>query len=412
MHKKLELGGTILYIARQPIFNKNLDVYGYELLFRSNSSSTSFGNANYTEATAIVLGGLFETGIEQIVEGKKAFVNFDYEFILSDTVELINPDTLVIEVLENVRPDSDIIQRLEYLKSKGYKVALDDFINDDETQEIIPCADIIKFDIMATPLDTIVADVETIKKAGKVLLAEKIETEDDFIQAKNLGFTLFQGYFFSKPAIVSKANETKTFKSQYAKIINELNSEEPSYQNIAEVIETDVNLAYRLMKVASGRSNEKTVDTIKKALVFMGLKEIERWMNILMLQDLSMHKPKELLRLSIIRSKFAEYIASNSDFKKRKSESFMMGLFSVIDAMLDQSMEEALSEIPLAEEIRTALIKGEGDFKPILDMIISYEQADWYKVSMIAEEIEISEEDLSDGYLDAIKWANQILKLF
>ena len=401
-----------MYIARQPIFNKEMKVYGYELLFRANSTSTVFDDSDATVATASVLSGLFETGIDHIVDGTKAFINFDYDFILSDTIELIQPETLVIEVLENVDDDVFLAERLVELKKKGYKIALDDFVEDYDEYKLVPISDILKIDIIETPLDEIGATVDKAKKENKILLAEKIETENEFIQAKKMGFELFQGYFFSKPSIISKVNDKKSTKIIYGRIISELKKDEPSYQKLADIINTDVNLAFRLMKVIHAKQNEELVDSIKKALLFMGLKEIERWINILMLQELSYHKPVELLKLSLVRTKFSELIAINSVYKKRKSEISMMCLFSVLDAMLDVPMKEALMDITLSEDIKRSLINEGGELKPMCDLIHGYENGDWELVKQLSKQIKIEEEKVSVCYLEAITYANDILSNF
>lgn len=401
-----------MFIARQPIFNKELKLYGYELLFRPNIDATSFGEAAASNATATVLGNLFEMGIDQIVEGVKAFVNFDYDFLFSDSIELIDANTLVIEVLETVKADKILVDRLNYLRSKGYKIALDDFVECFHLHPLVPIADIIKYDLMITPLESIEIEVKQALKQNKILLAEKIETENEFILAKEMGFDLFQGYFFSKPSIISKSNDKKSAKSQYTRIISELNKEEPSFQILAEIIETDVNLAFRLMKVISIKQNRDMVYSIKKALIYMGFKELERWINILMLQDLSTNKPKELLKLSLLRSKFGEFIASNSRFKNRNRETSMMCLFSTLDAILDETMEEVLQDILITEDIREALIKKSGVLSPICNLISSYEKGDWDKVKIIAADIGIDEKKLPEGYLSSLKWTTETLLKF
>ncbi len=398
-----------MYIARQPIFNKEMDIYGYELLYRSYFNASSFGEANPTNATATILSDLFETGIDQIVDGTKAFINFDYDFILSDTIELIDPNTLVIEVLENVIVDKQLYDRLKDLKAHGYKVALDDFVENYDEYQLVSIADIIKYDIIVTPLDTIGNEIKKAREQKKIILAEKIETEEEFLKAKQMGFHLFQGYFFSKPSIISKANNKKSTQASYARLINEVKKEEPSYQVLAEVIKTDVNLAYRLMKIISTKHSEELMDSIKKALLYMGFKEIERWINILMLRELSNEKPVELLRLSLVRTNFGEYIAANSIYKKRKAEVSMMCLFSTLDAMLDMPMKEALSEIAVTDNIKNALVKEDGELSPIWKLIRYYEVGDWENARVLSIIIDFDEKRLPEGYLKALKYANKIL---
>ncbi|OLS03204.1 EAL and HDOD domain-containing protein [Tissierella creatinophila] len=401
-----------MFIARQPIFNRFMIVYGYELLYRDSKTSTVFGNVSAKKATATVLGGLFELGIDTITDNEKAFINFDYEFLLSDSIELINPEKLIIEVLEDVEVDKVLIKRLIELKKHGYKIALDDFVEDYDEFPLVPISDIIKYDIIATPLDSIRAQVRLALHQGKTLLAEKIETKEEYEQAKGMGFSLFQGYFFEKPSIVGKSNDKKSTKFNYLRLIAELGKPEPSYNKLAKIIGNDVNLAYRLLRVVKNSQSDDVVYSIKRALVYMGFRSIERWINILMLQDLATDKPLELTRLSLTRSKFGEGLANHSKFKSRVNEASTMLLFSTLDAILDQSMEEALDGISLTEDIREALIHRKGELSPLLELVYSYEKGDWDKVKTISSEIGITDrEEICNEYLNAIKYCTETMDM-
>lgn len=400
-----------MFIARQPIFGRNMEVFGYELLFRGGSNSKTFDGTSSVHATASVLGGLFESGIDEIVGDKRAFINFDAAFLQSDLPELIESNRLIIEVLEDVVVDDALIERIKYLKSKGYRIALDDFVEHYDTYPLVPFADIIKYDLMATPLGTLTRAVDKALLEGKILLAEKIETIEVYNEAKAMGFSLFQGYFFSKPAIIGKANHKATTKAQYGRLINELKKEEPSYQILAEIIEKDVNLAYRLMRVISSRSGDDLIYSIKRALTYLGLKEIERWINILMIQDLGENKPKELMTLSLVRTKFSESIAMICGLKKIKHEASMMGLFSTIDAMLDQTMADALSDVSLPQSIKDSLIANEGVLMPIFRLVIAYEKGDWDHAATLTSAMKIEEEKLYDAYLESVKWAREMVQM-
>jgi c-di-GMP-related signal transduction protein len=397
-----------MFIARQPIFDRAMQVYGYELLFRATQDSSTY-TANSPEAsTAAVMEGLFESGLEEVVGSAKAFVNFNYNLLISDTVELIGPETMVIEVLENTKADDVLLERIQTLKQRGYRIALDDFEEDIRDFAIVPYADIIKYDIMITPLDQIRADVEIAKRKRKILLAEKIEKEEDFLKAKEMGFQLFQGYFFSKPKIVTGIHSHKTTNVVYQQILTELHKPEPSIQHLTEIIETDVNMAYRVMRVAGNvQPGEKL--TIRKALVKMGLKELERWINVLMLQELANDKPPELVRLSLVRSHFAEQIAAHSVYASRKIEISLMLLFSLLDAMLDEPMEEALKNMPLSEDIKDFLIYKKGRFAPLAHIIEQYEQGNWEHMTELAQQIKTDPIKLSKWYLDALHWADRIV---
>ena len=184
-----------MYIARQPIFDRAMKVYGYELLFRSDEKAVAYGSTTAEQSTATVLGGLFELGLDQLVGNKKAFVNFDYQFLLSESIELISAETLVIEVLENTIVDEVLLERLKKLKKAGYTIALDDFEESLQSYPIVPIADIIKYDILLTPLDSIRQDVKEALSQHKYILAEKIENEEEFQKAKEMGFHFFRDSF-------------------------------------------------------------------------------------------------------------------------------------------------------------------------------------------------------------------------
>ena len=398
-----------MYIARQPIFDRNLSIYGYELLFRADKKAKEYKGTSAESSTATVLGGLFELGIENLIGKSKAFVNFNETLLLSDSVELIDSNTLIIEILESVKIDDTLINRIEELKSKGYIIALDDFVEEYNTYPIINKADIIKYDLMATPLDTIKNDVKRALKDGKTLLAEKIECKEEFQMAKHMGFHLFQGFFFQKPHIVGGLESKKSMSSTCHRIINELHKEEPSIDNLSDIIATDINLAYRVMSIVS-KNDKDTNKTIKNVLVKMGLEELERWINILMLQELSKDKPLELIHLSLIRSKFGELIARKSIYANRTHEISLMCLFSVIDAMLDKSMEDALSNISISDDVKEALIYQEGNLKPIYQIIHGYEIGDWEEINKISFEIGIDTKVIYKLYIESIEWAYNIMK--
>ena len=402
-----------MFIARQPIFNKAMKIYGYELLFRATEDSKVFSNSSSSSATAVVMGGLFEQGIDKIVGKNKAFVNFDYDFIMSDLIELIEPSTLVIEILETVKIDQRLMNRLRVLRKRGYTIALDDFAEDYFDFPAMEFADIIKYDIMVTPLETITAEVEDALIKKKILLAEKIETEEEYNKAKDMGFILFQGFFFSRPNIVAnKMSAKKTSKAIYTNIIKELKKENFSYERITNIIESDVNLSYRLLRSISHKQEKNKFSSIKTALVRMGLLEVERWIRLLMLQDIAGDKPDEIFRLSLIRSKFGEYVADRSILADRKDEISMMCLFSMLDVLLDATMQEALEGLDISKDIYEAFLFDSGKLKPICGLLRAYETADWKMVDFYAEKIVNKPIDLTEGYLKAIKWASGIMDIY
>ncbi|MGP1612480.1 MAG: EAL and HDOD domain-containing protein [Catonella sp.] len=398
-----------MYIARQPIFDKKKDVYGYELLFRNSTTSMAYTGTSAESSTAVVLGGLFELGVEKIVGNKKAFVNFNYNSLLSNSIELVDPSTLIIEVLEDVEVDKRLIRRLESLHKEGYRIALDDFVHSIKDFKIVPVADIIKYDLIATPLNTIRDEVREALNRKKVLLAEKVETEEEFIEARKMGFHLFQGYFFSKPVIVAGLKGKKPDITIYRRILNELHSEDPSFRVLSEILETDVSVAYRLLNIVS-KKDDNIQKGVKSALIKMGLSDFERWVHIMMLQDLSVNKPNELIRIALIRSKFGELVSNNCGILyPRASEISLMCLFSVLDAMLDLTMEEAMNDLSISDDIKDALIKGEGALVPVLKLAEAYEQGQWTEIDILSKQLQIDSNRLVGWYMDSINWTDKIM---
>lgn len=402
-------GVSEMFIARQPIFNRDLEVFGYELLFRSDSDSSQYDGGSSQSATAAVIEGIVEHGLNKIVEGKSAFVNFDEEFIHSNGFELIASEHLVIEILENVKVDEALMCRIRELKNLGYKIALDDFVEDYEQYPLVEFADIIKFDLIATPIEGITECVKKALSQHKILLAEKLETREDFLKARSMGFSLFQGYFFSKPRIIGKVCEKRTPKIQYMRMLTELKKEEPSYRVLSEIISKDVNLAYRLMRVVSVDSNKDQIYSIKRALTFMGFRQIERWVNILMVRDLGNDKPQEIMRISLVRSQFAERITLETNLKSKKSEAAMMGLFSTLDAVLDEKMEDALKGMSLSTDIIEALIHNRGVLYPVYRLMMAYEKGEWLETQTLCKAMDIDETTLYRQYISAIAWTQQVL---
>jgi Predicted signal transduction protein containing EAL and modified HD-GYP domains len=398
-----------MFIARQPIFNEHLEVYGYELLFRLNSQSTQFGGLSSQGATAMVITGLYESGLENLIEDKIAFINFDEIFIHSEAVELIKPERMIVEMLEDIEVSNTLLKRLTDIKAMGYSIALDDFAQTYQTYPLTPLADIIKYDIMVTPLDAIFTDVTTGLAQGKTLLAEKVETQDEFIKAKEMGFTLFQGYFFSKPQIAGRSFRATPTRIQYQQLMTEIRTNEPSFERLAELIEQDVMLTYRLLRLASFRAGCELIRSIKFALSYIGLREFERWISILMIHELSKEKPLELIKLSLIRTRFAESLAKRAGMIELENDAALMGLFSVLDAILDQSMEVVLAGMILPQAILDCLIREQGVLFPIYQLMVAYERGDWIQVETTATLLKIEDYYIYHDYREAIKWANNVI---
>ncbi len=399
-----------MYIARQPIFNREMKVYAYELLYRESASASKFGDTSNQVATATVMAGLFEDGVDNLTDGKKAFVNFDEEMLFSDIPYLFRPSELVIESLETVRPTDSVVERISKLKEDGYTIALDDFSEDYDSYKLVEQARIIKFDLIATPLNEIRDAVSNALKDGKFILAEKVESLDEFEEAKKMGFHLFQGFFFQKPYIVGKSESKVSYAAHYALILSELNRKEPSFQRLAEIFETNMDLAYKVIKLAGNKNFDENIYSIKKALVYMGLADLKLWVSILMMRDIGTNKSPELMRLSLVRAKFAELLCKRKIVNTMPLESFMLGLFSTLDALMDKDMRTLMMDMPFSDELKNGLIRKSGHLKDLFDFMLAYEEG-----SLVEKEIpnlldRYDTDVIYKSYLDALAWGGKMYK--
>ncbi len=395
-----------MYIARQPIFSRDMKVYGYELLYRAERDSKRFNMSDNLVATATVLAGVFENGLDAITEGKRAFVNFDEQMLFSDIPYIVTPDKLIIENLETVRATDSVLERVNKLKEDGYKIALDDFDQNYDTYALVECANIIKFDLLATPLSQIEGSVKKALRDGKIILAEKVENVDEFNKAKEMGFHLFQGFFFQKPYIVGKSATKISSVSQYTRILSELSKEEVSFQALAEIFESNIDLAYKVIKMAGKKNFSGDIYSIKRALAYIGVADLKLWVSVLMMRDIGNNKSPELMRLSLVRAKFAELLCKTKVVYTRPLESFMLGLFSTIDALMDEDMKELMIDMPFSDELKNGLLRKSGELKRLFDFMVAYEQGE-----LNGEEVElkIKEKDIEvvyDCYLNALAWGN------
>ncbi len=396
------------YVARQPIFNRRKQIFGYELLFRD-------GNAGYTPnidgdvATATVLGNsYFNIGIDTLTSGKKTFINFTQNLLLNKVPLLLPKQETVVEILENVRPTAELVGACREMAEQGYALALDDFVYTPELKPLIDLAQIIKFDFRLTPPDQIQAYLARLQPAnGLRLLAEKVETHEEFQRAKALGFELFQGYFFCKPELV-KGKEISGSQLVLLQIMAEVNKKDFCFADLERLIAPDVSLSYKLLRYINSAffARAQSIGSIQQALVYMGEAEIRRFVSLVAISGLAKGKPDELVRAACIRGKFCELLAEMVPGPAAPSELFTLGMFSLIDAIVDQPMEKIMAELPLAESIKSALVHRKGELIGYLGLMEFYEKGQWPLVARLAEALKIPESRLPECYHQACQWAN------
>lgn len=398
-----------IFIARQPIFDAAMNVFGYELLFRSGMvNSYTAMDADYASSN-VMINSFCLLGLDKLTGSKKAFINFTGNLLKQDVATLFPREELVIEILENVNPEKDIVENCRKLKKSGYSIALDDFILRDDYLTLIELADIIKVDFLSSSQDDKKSIVQRFKGRNIKFLAEKVETPEEFQQAKEWGYTYFQGYFFSKPAILS-TNDIPPMKMIYLQLIEKINSHDVDFSELAEIVIRDVALSYKLLKLvnSSAFGLRSKVESVRQALVVLGTNEIKKLVSLLILQDLGDDKPEEIVHTSLVRAKFGELLAAETVIKTRKEECFLMGMFSTLDVLMSRPMEEVLSGVSLSKDVRAALLKKDGLFGYIYQLILAYEMGDWLLCNSCASILGINSNKLMEAYVEALGWPKAI----
>lgn len=400
-----------VFVARQPIFDRSNKVVAYELLYRTNENNFFDFSVSSNIATSILLmNSYYSFGIDHLIGDRLAFINFSKALLENDIPLLLDENHVVIELLETVKPDQSLINKLNYIKERGYKIALDDFTYHYPYEELINMADILKVDFLNNSLEQIIEIYLKYKKQGKTLLAEKVETYELYLWARKVGFDFFQGYYFSKPVLM-KRNALPGSAYQYFRLMDKLNVEEPNYKDIASIIETDVTLTYKLLKLINSRfSLVSNVSSIQHGLAILGLNTFRKWLSLAMLQNISTHKTPEVVKIAMIRSQFMEKVAKESSLKKYAEEVTFVGILSVIDVLLEAPMEEILKNLPLSDKIKATLLGEDNDYNIIFKILKAYENGSFNQLEPLCESIYFDSNKLPKIYCTSVKWSEDLFE--
>ena len=398
-----------IFIGRQPIFDKKMDVYAYELLFRNGSDSIRAEVMDGDSATSQVLMNCFvEIGLDKIVGRHKAFINLTGTFLTNpELISIAPPAQLVLEVLEDIEPTDEMIEALNSLKKNGHTLALDDFIYDSKFDPFIEVADFVKIDITALDNNEIKQHVERLRPYKLKLLAEKVETYEEFEFLKELDFDFFQGYFFSKPTIVT-GKSIGPNQLAILQLVARVHDPDIELEELSKLISSDVSLSHKVLKFINSPASglRAKIDSIQRAVVMLGISTIKNWVTIMALAAGS-KKPVELGTTALVRARCCELLAKSAGLPKPDTF-FTVGLFSSLDAMMDQPLDVLLAELPLAQDTRSALLEQKGILGEALNCTLAMEHSDFEVISF--EKLAITE--LSDIYLQAIAWADEVADSF
>lgn len=396
-----------IYTARQAVLNSKKRLVAYELLFR-NSRANSFPEIDPVIATSkLIADSQFIIGLRRLTSGKKALIKFHHQGILQKQPELLPNTDFIVEVMTDFIPNPEVYEACRNLFHKNYTLALDPFMPHFDWQPYCNLCRLVKFDISRTPLNTVIADIHKLKQLKNIkLMATKIETHEDFELAKELGFDYFQGYFLCKPQLIEQTDMVSHAQTVVL-LYTELVKEELNYERIANLVEQDPALSYKLMRfINSGLFPlREEINSIKQGLVYLGEQNAKRFLNLVVTAHFAKDKPHELIRMSTIRAKFCDVIAQKIA-PSLKSKSFLVGLFSLLDAIFDRSMEEILKQLPLGKDITDALIGEENINRNILELVLSYETGSWQKIEAQCNKLKIDQADLPAFYYEAITWSD------
>ncbi|AWI03267.1 EAL and HDOD domain-containing protein [Clostridium drakei] len=397
-----------IFVARQPIFNKNNKVIAYELLFR-NSYDNKYTNEDGDTATLNVINSLYTLGIDNVTNGKNVFINFTENLLNHDFIALLPPNVVTIEILEDVYPSKKIILECKKLKKQGYTIALDDFIFDEKHINLIQIADIVKVDFSITKGYERKDIIKKVNSNNIKFLAEKVETIDEFNEAKSLGYSYFQGYYFSKPIILS-GKDIPHDKLINFKILKELTKENLDIEGLEKLILIDISLSFKLLRLVNSTafSLKNKVNSIKQAISLLGEREIKKWIYVVIIRSLAENKPNELINCTLIRAKFAELLCIKMGLKYKSYSSYITGLLSFIDVILNQPIEIIIKDLCLSVEIKDALLNKENILSSIIKLITFYEKGLWHEVDLYSKKLNVSDEDLSLCYFESLNWLKQL----
>jgi EAL and modified HD-GYP domain-containing signal transduction protein len=395
------------YVARQPVLDRDEKVFGYELLFRDGLENAFSGNSDKDEASRATLDRSLLMGLDVLCDGRRAFVNCTRDTLINGLVTLLPSTLTVVEVLENVPADPEVVAACLSLKEAGYMIALDDYVADDPREALAEIADIIKVEMQLTTEAQRTAMMKRFAPRHTRMLAEKIETHVDFIRAREQGFVYFQGYFFRRPEMVNTCDMPAN-RLHYMRILQEVSRPELDIAALERLIKVEASVCYRLLRYLNsamfGFKNE--VHSVRHALSMLGEREVRRWVRLVAAVGAGQQKPSDLILSGLVRGRFAESLAQRVEHGE--SDLFLMGLLSLIDAMLEMPIQEVLERVPLDRETKAVLLGQPSVLRPVYQLMLAHESGEWEAAARLCETLHLNSEEVAEQYWQAQQWARQV----
>jgi EAL and modified HD-GYP domain-containing signal transduction protein len=402
-----------VFVARQPIFDRTRQLYAYELLFRSDDVHNEFDATESGSATKqVIANSLLSIGLENVACGKKVFLNFDHGLLMGGLHAVLPKESTVLEILESVEPNDELIAACRDLNQQGYTFALDDFVEDPRFEPLTEIAKLIKVDMRTTAKPEQERLLRTYQPRGVAMVAEKVETHEEFEWAKKAGYDYFQGYFFARPAVL-RGHQIPAGKVNCLRLLREMQFADLNFEKLREIISADLSLSYTLLRFVNSAlfARMGEIQSIAHSLAVLGEEAIRHWAALAALPILAKDKPGELVTHSLVRARFTERLAQLAKVSDH-GQGFLVGLFSLLDALMDVPLEEALRQAGVGPAISGALLGTEGQDSPLRNvyrLVCHYEAGDWKAVSEAASKLAIPPKCLGEAYSESTLWAQQAL---
>lgn len=404
--------GVSIFVAKQPIFDRKGQIWGFELLFRASGQAGTAQFVDAEVATSQVLSDGFFLAAPGIEKSKRVLINFTQEMLLCGAAYTLPSEMCIIEILETVEPTPEVIAACQELKQAGFMLALDDFVGQPGYEALIGLADIVKVDILGQKPEQVIQIFNKLKPYGCKLLAEKVENRKIFELTKKLGFDYFQGFFFRKPEIIPgkkiTANETSKLK-----LMQEIGKEDFDFKALAETISHDLSISYRLLRYVNSAyfGQAKKVESLVQAIMILGQKQIVRWLRVIILSDMDATGNTQAVAMtSVHRARFLELLGESDKRITLSTESmFFLGIFSMLDVLLGMPMADVLKELPLGEDVKDALLGRDMQSHFWLELVENFEQAHWDKIGEMITAKSLNPLNTSLLYIEAMKWTHEIL---
>lgn len=400
------------FVARQPILDRRQEVFGHELLFRSGIENRSQFLDATSASSKVISDSAFLMDLETLTGGTKAFVNATTEIIAGGYATLLPKRVTVLEILETVAPTPETIAACEALKRDGYELALDDFVWSPQWEPLVRLADYIKLDFLATTSDQRTALVRRLAPAGVRFIAEKVETRRVFEQAKGEGFEYFQGYFFRKPEIITQ-RDIPASKLHHVQLLAEVNRPALDIGKVEAIIKRDVAFSYKLLRCmnSASRGLRQPIKSVRQALVYLGEDEVRKWASIVAMAGMTSDGPRILLLDSVTLARFCELLAQETGLARRDQELYLLGMLSMVDVILGRPLPEILGALPVAPDVRDALLGNPNPLRDVYEYGLAYERGDWNTVAEQASVLGLDEQNIPDLYRQALEWCGERMKI-